>query len=206
MKKPIVLILILVVIAVGAYFVLSKRNAAQNPEQPKQQALLVSKNDEAFNKAFAASLEKYYVLKDAFVDWDSSKAAKAAGDLAASVGQIPFSGLKSDTTIISTAKSFADGIVSESKAIQATPGIAEQRHSFYTLSEDFYNLIRTVRYDQAVIYHVNCPMAFNDEQEAFWISNTNDVVNPYLGKKHPKYKSGMINCGEVKDSVDYRQK
>lgn len=206
MKKPVVLILILVVIAVGAYFVLSKRNANENPEQPKQQALLVSKNDETFNKAFAASLEKYYVLKDAFVEWDSTKAGKAAGDLAASVSQIPFGSLKSDTTIISTAKNFADGIVSESKAIQGTPEITEQRHSFYTLSEDFYNLVRTVRYDQAVIYHVNCPMAFNDEQEAFWISNTNDVVNPYLGKKHPKYKSGMINCGEVKDSIDFRHK
>jgi hypothetical protein len=46
-------------------------------------------------------------------------------------------------------------------------------------------------------------MAFNDNETAFWLSDNREVVNPYLGKKHPKYASGMLHCGEVKDSLAY---
>jgi hypothetical protein len=46
-------------------------------------------------------------------------------------------------------------------------------------------------------------MAFNDNEAAYWLSNSREVVNPYLGKKHPKYSSGMLHCGEVKDSLNY---
>jgi hypothetical protein len=49
-------------------------------------------------------------------------------------------------------------------------------------------------------------MAFNDEEEANWLSNSSKVVNPYLGKHHPKYKAGMLHCGDVVDSVDYTRK
>ena len=53
-----------------------------------------------------------------------------------------------------------------------------------------YDLIRTVRYDQEVVYHQFCPMAFNDAG-AYWLSGTADIKNPYFGKK-------MLTCGEVK--------
>jgi hypothetical protein len=46
-------------------------------------------------------------------------------------------------------------------------------------------------------------MAFNDTETAQWLSKTEDIRNPYLGLHHPKYKSGMLECGEVKDSIDY---
>jgi hypothetical protein len=49
-------------------------------------------------------------------------------------------------------------------------------------------------------------MAFNDEEEAYWISKTADVVNPYLGTLHPLYKATMLNCGNVADSIDFRAK
>ena len=44
-------------------------------------------------------------------------------------------------------------------------------------------------------------MAFGDDQAANWISNSTEIVNPYLGKRHPKYKAGMLHCGELKDSI-----
>ena len=31
--------------------------------------------------------------------------------------------------------------------------------------------------------------------------NTEEIINPYLGKNHPEFKSGMLHCGEVKDSI-----
>ena len=47
-------------------------------------------------------------------------------------------------------------------------------------------------------------MAFNDNEEAYWLSNTRSIVNPYLGKKHPRYAGGMVTCGSIADSIDYR--
>ena len=44
-------------------------------------------------------------------------------------------------------------------------------------------------------------MAFDDTVPANWISNSSEIMNPYLGKKHPKYQAGMLNCGEIKDSI-----
>jgi hypothetical protein len=49
-------------------------------------------------------------------------------------------------------------------------------------------------------------MAFNDTEEAFWLSDKNRVVNPYLGSKHPKYKGSMLHCGDITDSLDFRKK
>lgn len=203
MKKGVLVVVILIVAAVAGYFILGKKEEA--PQAPKQQPLAISKNSEAFNKPFNEMLNNYYDLKDALVEWDTAKVVKAAGILAASTARIPFAELKGDTTIVATAKSFAENIAAESNAIIAANGIEEKRRSFYTLSEGLYNLLRTVHYDQTVIYHMNCPMAFNDSEEAFWISNSNQVVNPYLGKKHPKYKAGMVECGSVQDSIDFRQ-
>ena len=49
-------------------------------------------------------------------------------------------------------------------------------------------------------------MAFKDSIEGFWLSPTSKVVNPYLGNKHPVYKSKMLGCGEVVDSFDLTKK
>jgi Cu(I)/Ag(I) efflux system membrane fusion protein len=64
------------------------------------------------------------------------------------------------------------------------------------ISDNIYDLVRSVRYDQQIVYHQYCPMAFNDAG-AYWLSNTSDIENPYFGKK-------MLTCGEIKDSVDFR--
>jgi hypothetical protein len=74
----------------------------------------------------------------------------------------------------------------------------EKRRSFQMISDQLYDLVRTVRYDRQVVYHTFCPMAFNDEG-AYWLSNSSDIKNPYFGPK-------MLTCGEVKDSLDFRVK
>lgn len=206
MKKGISLLLVVIVVALGAWLFLSKKTEKQAPEQPKQQPLAISKNSAAFNESVNALLSSYDSLKTAFVNWDSTGANPLAGKLAVAADSVRFSELKGDAAIISTAKTFSDGIVAESKAIAGEKTIEEKRRSFYTLSENLFNLLRTVHYDQRVVYHMNCPMAFNDNDEAFWVSTQSNIVNPYLGNKHPYYKAGMITCGKIQDSVDYRQK
>jgi len=205
MKKGLLLIVI-TALAVAGYFIFTGNDDEQESDQVKQQPLARGKNSDAFNKPFNEMLNEYFVLTNAFVEWDTAAASKAAsvlGDLAA---KIPYEQLMADTTIIATAKSFSESVIAEAAGISGETTIEGMRRSFYTLSENLYNLLRTVQYDQQVIYHDKCPMAFNDSEEAYWISNSKKIINPYLGKKHPRYASGMLGCGGIEDSLDYRAK
>jgi len=60
---------------------------------------------------------------------------------------------------------------------------------------------KMINYEGATLYLQYCPMAFGDEKGANWISNSAEIVNPYLGKNHPIYKAAMLHCGELKDSL-----
>ena len=44
-------------------------------------------------------------------------------------------------------------------------------------------------------------MAFGEGKDASWLSNTEEIINPYLGKNHPEYKGTMLHCGEIKDTI-----
>jgi len=205
MKKGLVIIGVTVAVIAVYFLLFYKKNNTKDPS-PKQQPLAQSRNSDTFNTPFNDMLNSYFDLKNALVDWDTAKASASANNLITLADQVPYDNLKADTTIIATAKNFSDNVIAEAKGVAGENTIEEKRRSFYTLSENLYNLIRTVHYDQQVIYHDKCPMAFNDTEEGYWISNTREIVNPYLGKKHPHYASGMIGCGSIEDSVDYRGK
>ncbi|MDB5229449.1 MAG: Co/Zn/Cd efflux system rane fusion protein [Chitinophagaceae bacterium] len=205
MKKGWLFILAGLVAIIALYF-LVYHNSEEKSDVAKLQALSVNKNTGPFNQSFDSMMNAYYQLHDAFVNWDTAAVSQLSNALAAAITRLPVDQVKGDSAIVITARSLAETAAGESEAIAAEPGIEEKRRSFYTLSEGLYNLARTVKYDGGIIYHVNCPMAFNDDEEAFWLSRENKVVNPYLGTKHPKYKNAMLNCGEVKDSIDFTKK
>ena len=203
MKKGLILIGLVAAI-VAVYFIFFSKNDSATPEAPKQQPLAQSKNSDAFNKPFNEMLNTYFDLKNALVNWDTAQAVTNAKKLAELADKVPYDEIKADTTIIQTAKSFSGSVVAEANGVAGETSIEGMRHSFYTLSENLYNLLRTVRYDQQVIYHDKCPMAFGDDDPAYWLSNSSEIVNPYLGNKHPKYHSGMLSCGSVEDSINFK--
>ena len=204
MKKVLsLLVLILVIVAVYWIFFKKKKDTAET-QQPVP--LAVTNKSDAFNTSFGNMLTVYYNLKDAFVDWDTVRVNQLTRSLKAQADSLPVRQLKADSNIVKMAQDYSSTISGEAAGILGEKDIQEKRKSFYTLSEALYELVRTVRYDGQVIYHQHCPMAFNETEEAFWLSNKNEIVNPYLGNKHPKYKTGMLHCGDVSDSLDFRKK
>ncbi len=204
MKKFILLIVIFIVAVFLGYRLLSDKKA--QPDQPKDQALRIGRNSDAFNTAFSGLMNDYFSLKDALVQWDTLKADQAAYALAMKVDSLPLRTLKADSSIVLTAESLAASISGEAKGFTGENGIETRRKDFNMLTDEMYNLIRTVRYDGDRIYHIRCPMAFSDSVEGFWLSNTPTVVNPYLGVRHPVYKNKMVGCGEIVDSLDFVKK
>ncbi|NNV55853.1 DUF3347 domain-containing protein [Limnovirga soli] len=191
-------------IVILAVYLVVFNKSENEPGEPKQQALTQSTNSDMFNNSFSNMLNAYFDLKDAFVNWDTIKINGSAKLFQASLKAINYETLMADTTILATATDFSNNTIAETINLANAETIVLKRHFFYDISENVYNLIKTVRYDQRVIYHEKCPMAFNDKEEAYWISDTNAIINPYLGNKHPIYKSAMLNCGSVEDSIDFR--
>ena len=171
-----------------------KAQAEQKPQGP----LAKSANSEIFNRSFAVMLDNYYTLKDNFVAEKQPEIDASAKTLLLSVDSLKLSELKGDTNIIATARTYTEGIAAELKGLVGEKDLENKRKSFQMVGDQLYDLLRTVQYDRAVIYHQYCPMAFND-QGANWLSNTAEVKNPYIPKK-------MLTCGEVKDSIDFRPK
>ena len=201
MRKFILLIVIFIIAGLLVYKLLSDKKTGQAPTP--DQALRISKNSGTFNMAFEGLMTDYFALKDALVDWDTLKADQAAYAVAAKADSLPVGLLKADSSIVKTAESLAASIDGEAKGLVGEKGIEDRRKSFNMLTEELYNLIRTVRYDGQRVYHIRCPMAFGDSSEGFWLSYTPAIVNPYLGNKHPVYKAKMIGCGEITDSLDF---
>jgi hypothetical protein len=204
MKKFILLIVVFIAAGFIVYKLLSDKPV--QPSGPKDQALSISKNSDAFNTAFTNLMDEYFAIRDALVDWDTLKADRAADALARKADSLPVRMLKADTNIILTARSLTASLSGDAKGFMGESGFEGRRQSFNMLTEELYNLVRTVRFDEYPIYHIRCPMAFKDSVEGFWLSNTSKIINPYLGDKHPVYKAKMIGCGEVVDSINLAKK
>ena len=192
MKKFVLYGLVLVLAACGS-------SDEKAKEEPKPQGPLTkSANSAAFNQSFGQLLTDYYSLKDNFITENNAAITQSAKILMISADSLKLGELMADSNIVNTAKIYSEGISSELKGLLGEKDLEAKRKSFQMVSDQLYDLIRTVRYDQAIIYHDYCPMAFN-EQGANWLSSTATIRNPYIPKK-------MMTCGEVKDSIDFRQK
>lgn len=164
----------------------------ETPDQQKTGSIL----SEAFNASFENTLTAYYALRDALVAGDTAQANTASSSLITAVSAIKLDELKSADTadiIIPTAKTYTDGIASESKGLLGEADIEQKRRSFQMISTGLFDLVRTVRYDKQKVYMLHCPMAFNNTG-ADWLSNTTAIKNPYFGSR-------MLTCGSVVDSV-----
>ena len=162
-------------------------------EEVKQTPLVQSKNSLPFNTQFGKLMEDYFSLKDNFIAEKDSLIGFYANALMVDVDSLNLQELKADSTVVITAKSFAQSISADLKGLVGEKTLENKRKSFQIVSDQLFDLARTVQYDNVKVYQQNCPMAFGDVG-ANWLSKTSDIKNPYLPKK-------MLTCGEVKDSI-----
>ena len=171
-------------------------------DEPKQQPLKVVVHSSEFNKSIGNVITQYLSLKDAFVNADTLKIKDAEKKLIAAIDSIKIDELKKDTTgIFQSAQLLIGDIRSNAEAIVKETDITEMRQDFRMVSENLFPLLKTIHYEGVKLYWQNCPMAFGEGKDASWISNTEEIFNPYLGKNHPEFKGTMLHCGEIKDTI-----
>ncbi len=201
MKRFIVLLLLLAV-AFGVYWFVFKPKGG-GFSGPKMNPLSLKSHSDTFNTGVNNLMNAYFEMKEAFVNDDTLKAKASTIQFIGFLDSLPLQELKKDTAgIFETAQSNINDIKSNAQSLLAQTTITEMRRDFSMVTEMMYpSFFKTINYEGPVIYLQNCPMAFGDDQQANWISNSNEVVNPYLGKIHPTYKATMLHCVEVKDSI-----
>jgi hypothetical protein len=110
--------------------------------------------------------------------------------------------LKKDTSgLITTIEPLLNDVKSNTISILAQPNIQEMRMDFNQVNQQLYSLLKAINYKGEKIYWQNCPMAFGENKEGNWISNTEEIVNPYLGRNHPEHKDQMLHCGSIIDTI-----
>ena len=172
------------------------------PSGSKVEALKVSRHSSQFNQSISKVLASYLEMKSAFVDADSIKAKSAGSTFISMIDSIRLDDLKKDTTVIlTTAQAQVSDIKANAQAMLKETNLTEMRQDFRMITENFYPFLKTVHYEGAKLYLQNCPMAFGEGHDANWISNTEEIINPYLGKNHPEFKGTMLHCGTIVDTI-----
>lgn len=202
MGRKIFLVLLLAAAGYAAYWFAFKKKQS-HPDGPPPVPLALKKHSEAFNKSIDSMVNAYLSIKDALVNADTAAAKNATRNFIDRLNKIPLDEMKKDTAqVIATVEANLADIKSNAESLLKQPDITEIRRDFSAVTEQMYpSFFKAINYEGPTLYFTNCPMAFNDSIGANWISNSEEIINPYLGKNHPKYKAGMLSCGEVKDSI-----
>ena len=138
----------------------------------------------------SAIIDGYMVLKNALVNEDSEKAAEG-GEMML----IAFSNFEMDKLTESQHTKYmeiAESAKEHAEHIVKNP-IDHQREHFEDLSKDVNDIIALVGTDKT-LYQDFCPMASNNKG-AIWLSETEEINNPYFGSK-------MLKCGSVQKQIN----
>lgn len=205
MKKWILLLLLALGGVAGYYFYSERSKGPAAPPSAANMAVTVSKYGEGFTSAMETALQQYYRLSEALVNWDSTSITSSADSLLQHLNKVPMDAVRKDSIIYQTAFVNLDAARTDLQKLAArAENMESRRRSFHSFSQNMYDLLRTLQYDGSKVYLQECPMAFNDTEPGTWLSAQREIRNPYLGLQHPKYKAGMLICGETKDSLVYR--
>lgn len=162
-----------------------------------------SAHQDAFNLQVDDLMAAYFQVKDAFIEADTAIAKSNTQKFKQLLNAIDTAELKKDTLpVYQNNLSYMQTIMGNADDLIQQNNVTDMRYSFRDLSDNLRAFLIGIRYEGVRLYVQRCPMAFNDTEEATWISNTEKIMNPYLGKKHPKYQSGMLECGEVVETIE----
>ncbi|MBN4047273.1 DUF3347 domain-containing protein [bacterium AH-315-P13] len=142
------------------------------------------------NTATTPIVDAYIQIKNGLVADSNNDAAKGGTAMVEAFSKFDMTALEGDThkeymEIMESAKEHAEHIVKSD--------IAHQREHFEVMSTDINDLI-TLLGTEKTLYHDFCPMA-NNNKGAYWLSEVEEIKNPYFGAK-------MMKCGSVKKQIN----
>ncbi|MFT4061974.1 MAG: DUF3347 domain-containing protein [Edaphocola sp.] len=179
---------------------IAANSCSETPERPFDGSKVTSKLTPAQTKELTHVVSNYLDLKTALAQTDAIRVHATAENLSKNARN-----LKDDirqAAADSIASFFVANTLQRLEAISKDAAkiadmvdatCEQQRIPFGPISDDVYILLKQSEAKNLNIYHINCPMAYN-EKGAWWLSNSTQIRNPYFGKK-------METCGQVVDTL-----
>src|SRR5688572_335253 len=170
-------------------------------DKPAAEKPRSSKFSTEFNSGFQSFLDDYYAMSEMFVKWDSAGVTPLAGTMIKEMDSLKFE--NKDSVARNKFLNVRTDLNAQLLTISQTEvSLENKRKSFDNFSEALYDYLRNIEYDAAKIYLHECTMPFNDTGRAVWLSRSENLRNPYLGISHPRYGSGMLECGTNEGTID----
>ena len=136
-------------------------------------------------------VNNYLQLKNAFTQDNTAGAATAGKALEAT-----FKNFNKSTLTAAQKKTFEDvedDAREHAEHIGKNGGnIAHQREHFELLSKDMYDLVKA--FGSGQVLYKDFDSMYNNGKGAFWLSETKDIKNPYMGK-------AMLTSGSIKEEI-----
>ncbi|WP_159451921.1 DUF3347 domain-containing protein [Hymenobacter roseosalivarius] len=154
---------------------------------------MVFQNDlpPAFKAGFDPVVTAYLAMKDAFVADNAPEVEKQADQMMQLLQRTPDALLAGEAAAFwKEKKGF---LMTHLKLYKAAEKDQAQRQSFVFLSTVMVKSVKAFGYGAQKLYVDYCPMA-NEQKGAYWLSQTKEIRNPYMGQKMP-------TCGEVKQEI-----
>jgi Cu(I)/Ag(I) efflux system membrane fusion protein len=152
----------------------------------------VSSTSKEFKKQLEIVLNSYYTIKESLVNSDIKQASIASNKLLSNLQKTDMALIKGAAHIYWMKK--MNELTAQAKSIENNEEIAEQRKAFTQLSSTMIVVTKAFGIG-GKSYEMYCPMA-NNKKGGFWLSNENNIRNPYYGDK-------MLGCGEIKNELKF---
>jgi len=190
-KKTFLLLLLLAISVLAIFFIYKNKSERVNDEKPV--AIMVDDPNDSLGIAMQTGLSQYYQLSNALTASDAAKAASVSGVLKNWLDSMPVDQIKTNEGLHQLVTNLVNQSKDAATSIANSTVLEDQRKQFQILSNRLFDMLRSLKYNEATVYEIYCPMALGNTG-ATWLSPTNDINNPYFGSK-------MLHCGEVRDSL-----
>ena len=136
-------------------------------------------------------ISQYLQIKNGLANDNGKDAASAGKAFVESIGKM------NKTSLTAEKMKIWDDISADAKEMAEHIGenpdkLEHQREHFVMLSKDMYDLVKTFGSGQ-ILYKVFDSMS-NDGKGAFWLSETKEIKNPYMGK-------AMLSSGSIQEEI-----
>lgn len=168
------------------------------PPPPAAQPVRQGKFSAAFGSALDGVMASYDGLVSNFSKGDTTAIGKEGRAFLAGLDSLSFKDFATDTIVYQTATQQLADTRTELSGLLGEVTLDGRRQSFNMVSQDLYDLLRTIRYDRKPLYFAECTTALGEDKPGDWISTSGDttrMVNPYRAAP---------GCAQVKDSLPTR--
>ena len=166
----------------------------QQPADNKEDIPVVSpqiKVDMDFIMQLNVVFDRYIELKNALVNDDEVTTREASKRIQDALGNVDMNLLTGDPHL--KWMEILNNLNGKTGTINSAESIDIQRSEFAELSDQLYKAIKTFGLMGKTVYYQFCPMT-NNGKGAYWLSETKEIQNPYLGKS-------MSTCGTIKEEL-----